>query len=73
LVYRDHRFAPSLVRILDKFPHGERFFSPDGKNLSPCGKFNDNDAKQKKICAFTVRELANDKLFILCLEDFTAR
>jgi hypothetical protein len=25
------RFAPSPVRVLDKFPHGERFFSPYGK------------------------------------------
>jgi hypothetical protein len=34
------RFAPRPVRVLDKFPHSERFFSPFGKNLSPCGKFN---------------------------------
>jgi hypothetical protein len=39
------RFVPSPVRVLDKFVHGERFFSPYGKNLSPCGKFNDSDAK----------------------------
>jgi hypothetical protein len=32
------RFAPGPVRVLDQFPHGERFFSPYGKNLSPCGK-----------------------------------
>jgi hypothetical protein len=24
--YRVRRFAPSPVRVLDKFPHGERFF-----------------------------------------------
>jgi hypothetical protein len=42
------RFASRPVHVLDKFPHGERFFSPYGKNLSPCGKFNDIDAKQTK-------------------------
>jgi hypothetical protein len=36
--YRVRRFASSPVLVLDKFPHGERFFSPYGKNLSPCGK-----------------------------------
>jgi hypothetical protein len=36
--YRVRRFARSPVLVLDKFPHGERFFSPYGKNLSPCGK-----------------------------------
>jgi hypothetical protein len=36
--YRVRRLAPSQVRVLDKFPHGKRFFSPYGKNLSPCGK-----------------------------------
>jgi hypothetical protein len=46
--YRGCRFAPSPVRVLDQFPHGERFFSPYGKNLSPCGKFNDIDAKHKQ-------------------------
>jgi hypothetical protein len=30
------RFVPSPV--LDKFPHGERFFSPYDTNLSPCSK-----------------------------------
>jgi hypothetical protein len=43
-------FVPSLVCALDKFPHGERFFLPYGKNLLPCGEFNDIDAKQTKIC-----------------------
>jgi hypothetical protein len=32
------RFAPRPVRVVDKFPHGERFFSTYGKNLSPDGK-----------------------------------
>jgi hypothetical protein len=65
--YRVRRFAPSSVRVLDQFPHGERFFSPNGKNLSPCSKFNDIDAKHKQKSAIsTVRELAKDKLFILC-------
>jgi hypothetical protein len=32
--YRVRRFAPSPVSVLDKFPHGKRFFSPYGKNLS---------------------------------------
>jgi hypothetical protein len=36
--YSVRRFAPSPVLVLDKFPLGERFFSPYGKNLSPCGK-----------------------------------
>jgi hypothetical protein len=36
--YRVRRFAPSPVLVLDKFPHGKRFFSPYGKNLSVCGK-----------------------------------
>jgi hypothetical protein len=55
--YRVRHFAPSPrpVRVLDQFPHGERFFSPHGKNLSPCGKFNDIDVKQKS-ALFTVRE-----------------
>jgi hypothetical protein len=44
---RVRRFAPSPVLVLDKFPHGERFFSPYGKNLSPCGNFNDIIAKHK--------------------------
>jgi hypothetical protein len=61
------RFTPSPVHVLEKFPHGERFFSPYGKNLSPCIKFNDIDAKHKqKSMIFTVRELAKDELFILC-------
>jgi hypothetical protein len=32
------RFVPSSVRVLDKFLDADRFFSPYGKNLSPCGK-----------------------------------
>jgi hypothetical protein len=59
--YRVCRFAPSPVLVLDKFWHGERFFSPYGKNLSPCGKFNDIDAKHKqKSAILPVRELAKD-------------
>jgi hypothetical protein len=65
--YRVRRFVPSPVHVLDKFPHGERFVSPYGKNLSPCGKFNDSDAKHKqKSAILPVRELANDKLITLC-------
>jgi hypothetical protein len=64
--YRVRRFTPSQVRVLNQLPHGERFFSRYGKNLSPCGKFNDIDSKNKqKSAIFTVRELAKDKLFIL--------
>jgi hypothetical protein len=64
------RFDPSSVRVLDKFPYGERFFSPYGKNLSPCGKFNDINAKNKQTSVILpMRELAKDKLFILWLED----
>jgi hypothetical protein len=64
------RFAPRPVRVLDKFPHDERFFSPYGKNLSPCGKFNDINAKHKqKTAILPVREPAKDKLFILYSED----
>jgi hypothetical protein len=56
--------------VLDQFPHGERFFSPYSKNLSPCGKFNDINAKHKqKSAILPVREPAKDKLFILYLED----
>jgi hypothetical protein len=33
--YRVRCFIHSLERVIDKFPHGERFFSPCGKNLSP--------------------------------------
>jgi hypothetical protein len=50
--YRVRRFAPSPVLVLDKFPHGKRFFSPYGKNLSPCGKFNDIIAKHKH-CSYS--------------------
>jgi hypothetical protein len=65
--YRVRHFTPIPVRVLDKFPHGERFFSPYGKNPSLCGKFNDIDAKHKqKSAIFTMRELAKDKLFMLC-------
>jgi hypothetical protein len=64
--YRVHRFPPSL----DKFLQGERLFSPYGKNLLPCGKFNDIDAKHKqKSVILPARELAKDKSFILWLED----
>jgi hypothetical protein len=64
------RFAPRPVRVLDMLPYGERFFSPYSKNLSPCGKFNDIDAKCKqKSAIFPVREPAKDRLFILYLED----
>jgi hypothetical protein len=60
-------FVPSPVCVLDKFPQGERFFSPYGKNLSQCGKFNDIDANYKqKSAILPVQELAKDKLFILC-------
>jgi hypothetical protein len=63
-------FAPCPVHVLDKFPHSERFFSLYSKNLSPCGKFNDIDAKHKqKSAILPVREPAQDKLFILYLED----
>jgi hypothetical protein len=63
-------FAPRPVRVLDKFPHCERFFSPYGKNLSLCGKFNDIDAKHKhKSAILPVREPAKDKLFIFYMED----
>jgi hypothetical protein len=55
--YRVRRFAPRLVCVLHKFPHGERFFSLYGKNLSPCGKFNDIDAKhQQKSASLPVRK-----------------
>jgi hypothetical protein len=47
-----------------------RFFSPYGKNLSPCGKFNGIGAKHKqKSAILNMRELAKEKLFILWLED----
>jgi hypothetical protein len=42
------------------------FFSPRGKHLSRCGKFNDNGAKHKqKSAILTVQKLVYDKLFIL--------
>jgi hypothetical protein len=34
-MYRVCHFAHNPVRVLDKFLHGERFFSPYVKNLSP--------------------------------------
>jgi hypothetical protein len=44
------RFAPRPVHVLDKFPHGKRFYSP-------YGKFNDIDAKNKqKSAILLVRE-----------------
>jgi hypothetical protein len=64
-MYRVLCFAPSPVHVLDKFPHGERFFFLCGKNLFPCGKFNDIDAKQIS-AILPVRELAKDRLFTLC-------
>jgi hypothetical protein len=68
--YRVRCFAPSPVRVLDKFAHGDRVFSPYDKNLLPCGKFNDIDAKHKqKSVIFPMRELAKDRLLILWLED----
>jgi hypothetical protein len=49
--YTVRRFAPSPVRDF----------------ISPCGKFNDIDAKHKqKSAILTVRKLVYDKLFILC-------
>jgi hypothetical protein len=43
------------------------FFSPCGKNLSPCGKFNDIYAKHKqKSAILAVWGTTYDKLFILC-------
>jgi hypothetical protein len=64
------RLSPRPVRVLDKLPHGERFFSLYGKNLSACGKFNDIDAKHKqKSAILPVREPVKDKSFILYLED----
>jgi hypothetical protein len=63
------RFAPRRVRVLDNVPHGERFFSPYVKNLSPCSKFIDIDAKHKqKSVILPVREPAKDKcLYSKCL------
>jgi hypothetical protein len=64
------RFAPRPLPVLDKFLRGERFFSPYGKNLSPCSKFHGIDAKHKqKSAILPVREPAKDKLFIPYLED----
>jgi hypothetical protein len=49
-MYRVRRFAPSPARVLDKFPHGERFFSPYGKNLSPpCGKSSNQSIKNQNM------------------------
>jgi hypothetical protein len=62
--YNICRFAPCPVCVLDKFPHGERFFSPYSKNLSPCGKFNDINAKNKqKSAILPVLEPGKDRLF----------
>jgi hypothetical protein len=58
------RFSPSPVLVMDKFPHGESFFSPYGRNLLPCGKFNDIDDKHKQKSAI-------NKLFTLWLEDLS--
>jgi hypothetical protein len=49
------------------------FFSPHGKNLSPYGKFNDNDAKHKqKSAILSVRDTAYDNLFIFCWRIYRA-
>jgi hypothetical protein len=67
--YRVCSFAPSPVCVPDKFPRGDRFFSPYGKNLLLCSKFNNIDAKHKqKSAVLPVRELAKDRLFIIWLE-----
>jgi hypothetical protein len=64
------RFALRPVPVLDKFPHGKGVFSPYGKNLLPCGKFDDIDAKHnQKSTIIPMREPAKDILFIFYLED----
>jgi hypothetical protein len=65
--YRVRRFAPSPVRVLDQFPHGERFFSPYGK--IPPRAVNLMTSMQnikQKFAIFTMQELVKDKLLILC-------
>jgi hypothetical protein len=51
--YRVCRFIHSPVRVIDKFPHGERFFSPCGKNLSEKG---DKKKKEEKKCTILVKK-----------------
>jgi hypothetical protein len=61
--YRLRRFAPSPVRFLDKFPHGERCFSPYGKNLSPCGKSSNQTINNLSLASSRMGRIADFCLY----------
>jgi hypothetical protein len=69
--YMVRRFAPSPVSVLDKFPHGERFFSPYSKIFRRVVNLKKMTSMQNinKNLRFSPWGLAKDKLFILWLED----
>jgi hypothetical protein len=72
--YRVRRFAPSPVRVLDKFPDGERFFFPYCKNLSPCGKSSNQSINNLSFVSSHTGENSRF-LFMFCIDviKFTAR
>jgi hypothetical protein len=71
-MYRVCRFAPSPVRVLDKFPHGERFFSPYGKNLSPCGKSSNLSINNLSLASSRTGRIADFCRFCIDIIKFTA-
>jgi hypothetical protein len=58
-MYRVRRFTPSPVRVLNKFPHGERFFSPYGKNLSLCGKSSNQSINNLSLASSRMGRMAD--------------
>jgi hypothetical protein len=60
---RVRHFTPSPVRVLDKFPHGERFFSPYSKNLSPCGKSSNQSINNLSLASHRTGRITD---FCLC-------
>jgi hypothetical protein len=63
LKHRIRRFAPSPVRVLDKFPHSERFFSPYSKNLSPCDKSSNQSINMLSLASSRMGRIADFWLF----------
>jgi hypothetical protein len=71
--YSVRRFAPCPVRVLDKFPHGKRFFSPYGK-ISPRALNPPTKCKQFILSQFPHGE-NHGFLYMFCINiiKFTAR
>jgi hypothetical protein len=57
------RFVPIPVRVLDKFPHNERFFSPYGTYLLPCGKSFNQSINNLSLASSRTGRIAD---FCLC-------